>query len=248
MKMDRSSYSDYEEEFESEVQSVSVSNYHLFDDKGCPVSFDVLPIQWDDSENSGACNEKVFLEGDADGGLLKICMEVTAWRFDLSNVRPEVFLLAKDGRWIEIQKPRKSFLATIRTVLITLRFLHTVKRKHRMSVDSLWKDLSKDKELRYFFFTLNFLILIIDVCETAFLRLFFLKSFCSFYGSKPSEDDVSNHMLLIDEASKRDAVLAKSKVCVSFLFSLTVASRNFSWVEYLSDIWMSVKTVTTVTK
>jgi len=175
MERGRSSYSDAEE-FESEVHSVSVSNYHLVDDEGCPVSFAVLPIQWDDSENSGACNGKVFLDGDADGGLLKIFTEVTAWRFDLSNVRPEVFLLAKDGRWIKIQKPRKCFLETIRTVLISLLFLHSVKGKHQMSLGSLWKDLSKDTELRYFyflFFNSELSYSDNDVCETAFLDYFF---------------------------------------------------------------------------
>lgn len=157
MKRGRSSYSDGEEEYESESQSISVSNYHLVDDEDNPVSFAVLPIQWNDSENSGACKEKVFLYGDADSGLLKTFMQVTAWRFDLSNVRPEVFLLAKDGRWINLQKPRKSFQEEVRTVLVTLHFLHSMKRQHQMSLGSFWQDFSKDKELMYFFLFLTFL-------------------------------------------------------------------------------------------
>ncbi|WVY90502.1 hypothetical protein V8G54_036016 [Vigna mungo] len=189
MKRGRSSYSDGEEEYESEIQSISVSNYHLVDDEDNPVSFAVLPIQWNDSENSGACKEKVFLYGDADSGLLKTFMQVTAWRFDLSNVRPEVFLLAKDGRWINLQKPRKSFQEEVRTVLVTLHFLHSVKRKHQMSVGSFWQDFSKDKEL-------------------------------ISYGFKPSKHDLSDHMLLIGEASKRDAILAKSKLLLVVLEKL----------------------------
>ncbi|CAJ1971466.1 unnamed protein product [Sphenostylis stenocarpa] len=181
MKRGRS-YSDNESEAESEteVQSVSVSNYHLVDDEDNPVTFAVLPIQWSDSENSGACKEKVFLDGDADSRLRKIFMQVTAWRFDLSSERPEVFLLAKDGRWIKLQKPRKGFRETIRSVFVTLYFLHGVKGKRQMSVGSLLQDLSQDKEL-------------------------------SFYGFKPSKNDLSDHVLLIGEASKRDADLAKSK-------------------------------------
>ncbi|XP_027940747.1 protein ENHANCED DOWNY MILDEW 2-like isoform X2 [Vigna unguiculata] len=189
MKRGRSSYSDCEEEYESEIQSISVSNYHLVDDEDNPVSFAVLPIQWNDSENSSACEEKVFLHGDADSGLLKTFMQVTAWRFDLSKARPEVFLLAKDGRWVKLQKPRKSFQEKVRTVLITLHFLHSVKGHDQKSVGSFWQDLSKDKEL-------------------------------ISYGSKPSKNDLSDHMLLIGEASKRDAVLAKSKLFLVVLEKL----------------------------
>lgn len=39
---------------------------------------------------------------------------------------------------------------------------------------------------------------------------------CSFYGFKPSEKDLSDHMPLIGEAAKRNAVLARSKVCIFF--------------------------------
>ncbi|KAK7371963.1 hypothetical protein VNO80_05330 [Phaseolus coccineus] len=191
MKRGRSSHSDDEDECESEVQSISVSNYHLVDDEDNPVSFSVLPIQWNDSENCGGCEEgKVFLDGDTDSGLLKIFLQVTAWRFDLSKARPEVFLLAKDGRWIKIEKPRKAFQEKIRTILITLHFLRSVKgRLRQLSVGSLWQDLSKDREL-------------------------------SSYGFKPSQNDLSDHVLLIGKASKRDSVLAKSKLLLMVLEKL----------------------------
>ncbi|KAK7385995.1 hypothetical protein VNO78_32013 [Psophocarpus tetragonolobus] len=143
MKRGRSSSSDDE----AEVQSLSVSDYHLQDDEDNPVSFAVLPIQWSDSESTEPCKGKVFLDGDADNGLLKIFMQVTAWRFDLSNVKPKIFLLSKDGRWIKLQKPKRSFRNKIRTVLITLHFLHRAKKKRQMSASSVWQDLNKDKEL-----------------------------------------------------------------------------------------------------
>ncbi|KAH1062757.1 hypothetical protein GYH30_005622 [Glycine max] len=147
MKRSRSSSED-EAETEAEVQSLSVSNYHIVDDEDNPVSFAVLPIHWSDSENSEAANKgKVFIDGDTDNGLKKIFMQVTAWRFDLSNVRLEISLLSKDGRWIKLQKPRKGFQNKIRTVLITLHFLHRVKKKRQMSEISVWQDLSKDTEL-----------------------------------------------------------------------------------------------------
>ncbi|KAK7320338.1 hypothetical protein VNO77_29736 [Canavalia gladiata] len=132
---------------EAEVQPLSVSNYHLEDDEDMPVSFSVLPIQWSDSENSDAYKGQVFLHGFADNGLQKIFMQVTAWRFDLSNVKPEIFLISKDNRWIKLQRPRKSFQGTVKTILITLHFLHRVIKIRRGSSLSVWKDLCKDKEL-----------------------------------------------------------------------------------------------------
>lgn len=148
MKRSRSSFSDDGDE----VQSLSVSNYHLVDEEDNLISFAVLPIQWSDSENSGATGKRmVFVHGDADKGMLKIFVQVTAWRFDLSNVRPEVSLLSKDGRWIKLKKPWKKFQDTIRTILITLHFLHRAKKRCQMSAVSVWQDLGKDKELRYLF-------------------------------------------------------------------------------------------------
>ncbi|TKY57357.1 ENHANCED DOWNY MILDEW 2 [Spatholobus suberectus] len=145
MKRGRASSSD--DDAEAEVQSLSVSDYHLVDDEDVAVSFAVLPIQWSDSESSAASEGKVFLRGFADDGPRKIFTQVTAWRFDLSNVRPEMSLLSKDGRWIKLQKPRKSFQDTVRTILTTLHFLHRVKKKRQMSAVSVWQDLCKDKEL-----------------------------------------------------------------------------------------------------
>lgn len=176
MKRSRSSSED-EAETEAEVQSLSVSNYHIVDDEDNPVSFAVLPIHWSDSENSEAANKgKVFIDGDTDNGLKKIFMQVTAWRFDLSNVRLEISLLSKDGRWIKLQKPRKGFQNKIRTVLITLHFLHRVKKKRQMSEISVWQDLSKDTELRYFlFFFLSYKLSLPDgdLCKIAFRDFLF---------------------------------------------------------------------------
>ncbi|KAL2316694.1 hypothetical protein Fmac_030570 [Flemingia macrophylla] len=181
MKRGRASSSDDEAEIEAEDQSQSVSDYYLVDDDDMPVSFHVLPIQWNGSGNSDdASTGKVFLHGLVDDRLLKFFTQVTAWRFDLSNDRPQIFLLSKDGKWIELQKPRKIFQDTIRTILVTLHFLHRVKRKPQMSAVSVWQDLCKDKEL-------------------------------SSYGVKPSQKNLLDHIPLIREAAKRDAVLAKSK-------------------------------------
>ncbi|CAK8541074.1 unnamed protein product [Lathyrus sativus] len=108
-----------EPESEIEFQHLLVSNYHLEDDDDEPVSFSVLPIQWSDSEVSNVDDDervKIFLHGSSDSGLQKIFMQVTAWKFDISSLKPELLLLSKDERWIKLQKPRKSFQETVKTV------------------------------------------------------------------------------------------------------------------------------------
>lgn len=134
---------------EIDTQPLSVSNYHFEDDKDAPISFSVLPIQWSESENPKGMKEKVFLHGNADNGLKKIFMQVIAWRFDLlSNVKPEISVLSKDGKWIKLQKPRKSYEDTIRTILIVVYFMHFVKKNPETSAKSVWDSLSKNKDFR----------------------------------------------------------------------------------------------------
>jgi len=143
-----------ETESEIEFQSLFVTNYHLEDNDGEPVSFSVLPFKWSASKVSKVDDTekglKIFLHGSADNGLQTIFMEVTAWKFDLTGMKPEVSLLSKDKRWIKLQKPRKSFQKTVKTALITLYFLRCAKKNPRLSVESFWSNMCKDKDLRYF--------------------------------------------------------------------------------------------------
>jgi hypothetical protein len=53
--------------------------------------------------------------------------------------------------------------------------------------------------------------------KSAFYDVFKLNVVCSSYGFKPSQKDLLDHMTLIGEVTKRDAVLARSKVCIFFL-------------------------------
>lgn len=55
-----------------------------------------------------------------------------------------------------------------------------------------------------------------------FLTLVFFLFVCSSYGIKPSQKDLLDHLPLIGEAAKRDAVLAKSKVRISFFNDIVV--------------------------
>ncbi|KAK7387132.1 hypothetical protein VNO78_27659 [Psophocarpus tetragonolobus] len=171
---------------EGETQPLSVSNYYFEDDRDAPVCFSVLPIQWSESESPLGKKREVFLRGFVDNGLQKYFVQVVAWRFDLSYVKPEISVLSKDGRWIKLERARKSYEETIRTILITLHFLSYVKKNPDSSVKSVWDNLSKNKEFRS-------------------------------YEVMPSQKDLLNHMTLMGEATKRDTVLAKSKLLLMFM-------------------------------
>ncbi|KAJ1399383.1 hypothetical protein SESBI_05069 [Sesbania bispinosa] len=107
----------------------------------------ISAAQSHESESLDGKNE-VFLHGSADNGLHKMFKQVTTWRFDLSNVKPEISVLPKDVGWIKLQKPRKSYEDTIRTILITIHFLNHVKKNPDISAKSMWDNLSKNKEFR----------------------------------------------------------------------------------------------------
>ncbi|KAE8125454.1 hypothetical protein FH972_020260 [Carpinus fangiana] len=128
---------------EAEGLPQCVSNYYFEDDNDEPISFSILPIQWREGESPDRKKEQIFLHGTADNGLQKIYKHVIAWRFDLSNLSPEISVLSKENNWIKLQKPRKSFEDTIRSILITVQCLHFLKKYPETSGKSLWDHLSK---------------------------------------------------------------------------------------------------------
>lgn len=124
-----------------------VSNYYFLDYDDEPISFSGLPLLW--SEKDSLSNDEnstrggVFLHGSADKGLKTIYREVQAWKIDLNNVSPEISVLTKENNWFKLQKPRKSYENTIRSVLITVNCLHCLKRTPESSAKSLWDYLAK---------------------------------------------------------------------------------------------------------
>ncbi|XP_058208752.1 protein ENHANCED DOWNY MILDEW 2-like [Rhododendron vialii] len=130
-------------EDEGEAVPHSVSNYHFVNDKDEPVSFSQLPVRWNDGEGLDGERKQIFLHGDTDNGLQKIHKQVMAWKFDLSDENPQILVLSKENNWIKLQKPRKSFEDTIRTILITVHCLYFVKKNPELSRRSLWDHLSK---------------------------------------------------------------------------------------------------------
>ncbi|KAG2682420.1 hypothetical protein I3760_11G190500 [Carya illinoinensis] len=128
---------------EADVLPRCVSNYYFEDDEDEPISFSVLPIQWREGDIQDCVKEQIFLHGVTDNGLRKIYKHVVAWRFDLSNMNPEILVLSKENNWIKLQKPRKSFEDIIRTIMVTVRCLHFLKKNPEASGKSLWDHLSK---------------------------------------------------------------------------------------------------------
>ncbi|XP_056162711.1 protein ENHANCED DOWNY MILDEW 2-like [Syzygium oleosum] len=129
---------------DAETSSETVSTYYFEDHDNKPISFSVLPVSWSDREDcEDAAAETIFLHGTADNGLRKIYREVKSWRFDLSCSRPEVSVLSKDNICFKLDKPRRRFQDTIRTVLITLHCLHYAKNHPDASGEALWEHLAR---------------------------------------------------------------------------------------------------------
>ncbi|KAK8669440.1 hypothetical protein V6N13_106871 [Hibiscus sabdariffa] len=132
------SSSDEEGEFCPEVH---VSEYAFVDHDGQPISFAVLPLQWSENEVIDQNKTQVFLDGFADNGLEKIYKQIVAWKFELSYAMPEILVLTKNKKWMTLQKPRRSFGSMIRTILITIHWLHFMKKNSEELAKSVWSHL-----------------------------------------------------------------------------------------------------------
>ena len=128
---------------EGEIVPNCVTDYLFVDDKEELVSFTTLPLLWSPSESLVQSDIGVFLLASVDDGLQKIYKRVVAWRFDLSFVQPEIYVLSKDKKWIVLQKPRKCFENTIRTILVTIYWLHFLKKNPVASRKFVWNYLLK---------------------------------------------------------------------------------------------------------
>nr|XP_043618744.1 protein ENHANCED DOWNY MILDEW 2-like [Erigeron canadensis] len=122
-----------------------VSNYYFNGADDEPVSFAPLPVKWGTYDilyhNK---NLHIYLRGTTDNGLQKVHKQVKAWTFDLSKPKkPQISVLSKDNTWINLLKPRKSYVSEIRTILVTLHSLHFFKTQPKASAKPLWDHLSK---------------------------------------------------------------------------------------------------------
>ncbi|KAJ9562717.1 hypothetical protein OSB04_007877 [Centaurea solstitialis] len=120
-----------------------ISDYYCVGAEDEPISFAELPIQWGESESSDDNKSQIFVRGTADNGLQKLYKPVKAWKCNLLKGKPEILVLSRDNNWIKLQKPKKSYENMIRTILITVRCLHFLRRKPEASGKSLWDHMCK---------------------------------------------------------------------------------------------------------
>ncbi|KAL2523746.1 Protein ENHANCED DOWNY MILDEW 2 [Abeliophyllum distichum] len=127
---------------EGEVVPGNVSEYGFVNGEDELVSFAELPVQWDKGEIPDEKQKQIFLLGTTDRGFRRIFKQVKAWKFDLSGEDPVVLVLSKENNWIKLLKPRKAFEDTIRTILITVQYLHFVKWNPETSRETMRDHLS----------------------------------------------------------------------------------------------------------
>ncbi|KAG6419660.1 hypothetical protein SASPL_121882 [Salvia splendens] len=133
---------------EGEIVPDCATNYLLVDSKENLISFSSLPLIWNDSGQRGVTvpTESTFLKGAVDEGCGRIYTRVTAWKFILSYAIPEIYVLrdSKYERWIKLQKPNRGYESIARTALITVHYLHFMKKSSKeISGEDLWKHLGK---------------------------------------------------------------------------------------------------------
>ncbi|XP_062196409.1 protein ENHANCED DOWNY MILDEW 2-like isoform X2 [Phragmites australis] len=129
------------DEDDEEPRLKAVENYFFVDDDDAPVSFDVLPFQFDAAEEVPSFKKDVYLRGLADGGLQKVYKQVVAWKLGLDSESPVITVLSTEGTWIVLLKPRPSYEETVRSVLITVEMLHFVRRSPTVSDEDMWDHL-----------------------------------------------------------------------------------------------------------
>ncbi|KAI3755631.1 hypothetical protein L1987_55435 [Smallanthus sonchifolius] len=115
---------------EGEILPECITDYHVVNSHDKLISFSLLPLHWSGHEDviGNGDVSVAFLLGAADGGLQSVYKEVIGWKLELSDAVPEVYMLSKGKTWIQLQKPRKGYEYTIKSVLIVARCLHFAKR------------------------------------------------------------------------------------------------------------------------
>ncbi|TVU11145.1 hypothetical protein EJB05_44712 [Eragrostis curvula] len=122
----------------------ALENYWLVDSEKQPVCFSTLPLRLGDTgdDDIPKFKKRLVLWGIAPPGEKKF-KEVVAWKLVLEGKQPEIAVLAADGGWISLVKPKYSYEETIRTILITVQMLHFLRRKPDESEKNLWSHLRK---------------------------------------------------------------------------------------------------------
>lgn len=126
---------------EGEIAPDFVDSYWFENDKQESVSLSILTLLWSINEIKCDLETKVFLRGTINNGLETIHKQIIGWRFELSCEKPEISVLLKSKNWVILQRPQKCFESTIRTVLVTVYWLHFVKWNPEESRTSIWNKM-----------------------------------------------------------------------------------------------------------
>lgn len=129
---------------EGEIVPECIINYYFVDCNDQPVSFVLLPLQWDGSEISMSSSTHLFVRGTADDQYQKVYKKAVAWKFNLCFHQPEIYvLLPKYNTWAKLLRPRKSYQEIIRPVLAVVHCLQFVKYNPKQSREAVWKHIVK---------------------------------------------------------------------------------------------------------
>lgn len=121
-----------------------VVNYYFLNERDSLISFAILPLGRSDAKSlSSVTNKRVYLCGTAVDGPQEVCKQVVSWRLTSYDEQPKVWVLSKEGKWIKLSKPRRSYKERFRTLMATLQWLHCLKREPEVSEKALWHRLHK---------------------------------------------------------------------------------------------------------
>ncbi|CAN1838222.1 Protein ENHANCED DOWNY MILDEW 2 [Linum perenne] len=124
---------------EGEIIPYYITNYSFVDGQKAAVSFSVLPVLWDWEDELRENSElEVYIQGAYDDGLQNVFKRAVAWKFELSVEDPVMYVLSKERNWMILQKPRKSYLPVISSILVTVHWLHFKKRNAGDNTGSGW--------------------------------------------------------------------------------------------------------------
>lgn len=185
------------------------TDYYFVNEKEIPVSFTVVPFCSDDGKSCATARTRVFLHGVANGGLRKVYKEVTSWSLGLQEAQPELFVHSIENTWLKLGTPSRSYRDRFRSIMITIKWLHCLRRKPEATEKAIWDYLQK---VFRFVIVVSFILFI--VVSSAVVRVHCM---CSSLERRPSKNDLAKHVHLIKIIAKRDKVLARAKVCFSYI-------------------------------
>ncbi|WCJ37448.1 ENHANCED DOWNY MILDEW 2 [Euphorbia peplus] len=128
---------------EGEISTERVINYYFQDENEDYVSFSVLPLLWDENEGVVGTGRELVLRGTCEYEIDTLYLPVIAWKFELSYVLPEMYVLSKRKKWIMLQKPRNAVEYVFQKDFVTVHWLHFVRRNPDASEVTVWDHLRK---------------------------------------------------------------------------------------------------------